>query len=128
MEAIAACFCITGHEDWAQQVLSHFSWGSAFFEINRELLDIYATCTDAEDVRVKQEDWMLKLEQEYQDRRTGGDTTDDMWTSGNANHDAMELPPESDAKSSKSLSEEEDADLWTTDKLGNKVRKTDAPP
>lgn len=126
MEAIAACFCITGHEDWARKVLDHFSWGSAFFEVNRELLDIYAKCTDAEDIGNKQEEWMVKLEQEYQDRRTGEVGSEDIWTSGNANRDAMDLPPDSDLIPAESDTEVDDPNVWTTDKLGNRVRKEEA--
>ena len=114
VEAVAACFCITGHEEWARQVLDHFSWGDAFFEVNRELLDIYASCTDAEDIGRKQEAWMEKLEQEYQDKRNDLQDKDDMWLSGNANHEIDDVVQDE---------EEEDESLWVTDKLGNRTRK-----
>lgn len=106
-------------------MLDHFSWGSAFFEVNRELLDIYAKCTNAEDIGIQQEAWMEKLEEEYQTRRNGEDVSDDMWTSGNANHNATDFPLESEADSEESELED-DANLWTTDRLGNQVRKTES--
>lgn len=133
---MAACLSITGHEDWARQVLGHFSWGDAFFEVNRELLDIYAACGDAQDIAREQEAWMDKLEQEYQARRRGtddtaggggGDGDDDVWASGNANHTVEDRAEESGARpaspaDSQDSSTREDDSLWTTDRLGNRVR------
>lgn len=99
-------------------MLDHFSWGDAFFEVNRELLDIYAACSDADDIGVKQQQWMDKLEQEYQDRRTEETTNDDMWTNGNINHEPQgDLPPSDDENP------DNDDHLWTTDRLGNRIRK-----
>lgn len=106
-------------------MLDHFSWGSAFFEVNRELLDIYAACTDAADIGEKQEAWMTKLEQEYQDRRAEDTTTDDMWATGNANHTAADVESDQGNESVPENNDEDenDEDLWTTDRLGNRVRK-----
>ena len=36
--------------DWAEQVLEGFSWGHAFFEVNKGLLERDAECKDAEEV------------------------------------------------------------------------------
>ena len=38
--------------------MGKFSWGPTFLEINRELLDIYASCTDAKDVVDKQNSYI----------------------------------------------------------------------
>ncbi|GME79364.1 unnamed protein product [[Candida] boidinii] len=40
VEALAACFAIVGHDDWARELLKNFSWGLTFLDINEELLKI----------------------------------------------------------------------------------------
>ena len=34
-EALAAAFYLTGHDSWAEKVLSQFGWGSSFYSVNR---------------------------------------------------------------------------------------------
>lgn len=82
VEALAACFYICGHEDWAKDVLKNFRYGEAFLDINSELLKRYAACQTEEDVKRTEEEWLAKIEQEYEDSRAEGD---DIWTSGNTN-------------------------------------------
>ncbi|GLI78023.1 ribosome bioproteinsis protein tsr3 [Penicillium ochrochloron] len=83
VEALAACFYICGHPEWAQEVLKNFRYGEAFLEINSELLDRYAACQTEEDVKRTEEEWLAKIEQEYEDSRVEG--ADDIWTVGNTN-------------------------------------------
>ncbi|KAJ5973776.1 Ribosome biogenesis protein TSR3 [Penicillium waksmanii] len=83
VEALAACFFICGHEEWAQQVLKPFRYGEAFLEINHELLKRYAACNSEEEVKRTEEEWLAKIEQEYEDSRAEG--TNDIWTTGNTN-------------------------------------------
>lgn len=83
VEALAACFYICGHEDWAKDVLKNFRYGEAFLDINSELLKRYAACQTEEDVKRTEEEWLVKIEQEYEDSRAEG--TDDIWTTGNTN-------------------------------------------
>ena len=45
VEALAACLAIVGRLDLAADLLSNFSWGPAFLELNRELIEIYQQCT-----------------------------------------------------------------------------------
>ena len=85
VEALAATFFICGHEDWAEEVLTHFRYGDPFLEINRQVLRRYAACSTGEEVKEAEAAWKAKLEQEYANSRNGGD----MWTEGNTNH----LPP-----------------------------------
>lgn len=84
VEALAAAFYICGHPDWAEQILAPFSYGPSFLEINAQLLKRYAACTDEASMKKCQEDWMERLEKEYNDSREEGE--DDMWTRGNTNH------------------------------------------
>ncbi|ORY76694.1 hypothetical protein BCR37DRAFT_410930 [Protomyces lactucae-debilis] len=102
VEAIAACLCITGKEEQARDIMSHFSWGEAFFDVNRELLDLYASCTDSADVQTKQEEWMEKLEKEYTDRRKAGS--------------------DEDADADDDSEQDDGLATYTTDRLGNRVR------
>lgn len=84
VEALAACFYICGHEDWAQDVLKHFRYGEAFLDINSKLLKRYAACATEEDVKKTEEEWLEKIEREYEESRAGTGA-DDMWTVGNTN-------------------------------------------
>jgi pre-rRNA-processing protein TSR3 len=86
-EALAACFFICGHEDWAHEVLKHFSYGEPFLEINSQLLKRYAACTNEEDVKKAENVWLQKIEREYSESRANGNGTsnEDMWLGGNTN-------------------------------------------
>lgn len=83
VEALAACFYICGHEDWAKDVLKNFRYGEAFLDINSQLLKRYAACQTEEDVKRTEEEWLAKIEQEYEDSRAEGGG--DIWTTGNTN-------------------------------------------
>jgi pre-rRNA-processing protein TSR3 len=54
VEALAAGFYITGHADWAEILLSKFSWGHAFYKMNGHLIERYRTCNTHEDVTAMQ--------------------------------------------------------------------------
>ncbi|KAK9235528.1 DUF367-domain-containing protein [Lipomyces kononenkoae] len=66
VEAIAAAFAITGHRDWAEQILSHFSWGHAFLNA--------------------QNDWLDKIDKDYEEREAKKSNGADVWLEGNMNH------------------------------------------
>lgn len=84
VEAIAACFAITGHLLWAKQLMSHFSWGSAFISINRDLFQMYSICKDAEEVKARETEFLDKIEREREERQADK-ATDDPWLVGNMN-------------------------------------------
>ena len=86
-EALAACFFICGHEDWAHEVLAHFSYGEPFLEINAQLLKRYAACANEEEIKKAEEVWLAKIEREYSESRVedGGIGSDDAWKGGNMN-------------------------------------------
>ena len=86
-EALAACFFISGHEDWAHEVLKHFSYGEPFLEINSQLLKRYAACSDEDEVKKAEETWLAKIEREYSESRVGGESgrSEDAWSGGNVN-------------------------------------------
>ena len=86
VEALAACFFICGHHDWAEEVLSSFSYGEPFLEINASLLKRYAACATEEEVKKAEEAWLEKIEKEYSGSRSDGKDADDAWRGGNMNH------------------------------------------
>lgn len=49
-EALAAALYIAGFKDEAKQVLSIFTWGHTFFELNAELLEAYAAAKDSTEI------------------------------------------------------------------------------
>ena len=49
-EALAAALYIAGFKDEAKQVLSIFTWGHTFFELNAELLEAYAAAKDSGEI------------------------------------------------------------------------------
>lgn len=87
VEALAACFCICGHQEWAEEVLQHFSYGKPFLEINSQLLKRYAACSSEEEIKKAEEVWLEKIEREYAESRANkdGNTTEDAWAEGNTN-------------------------------------------
>ena len=122
-EALAATFFICGHEDWAREVLTHFSYGEPFLEINSQLLKRYAACANAEEVKRAEEVWLEKIEREYAANRTirEADGNEDAWSGGNVNRrppvpsddddeeDDEDAKPEKNNKSDE-LDEDADAD------------------
>lgn len=95
VEALAACFFICGHEDWAHEVVAHFSYGEPFLEINAQLLKRYAACANEEEIKKAEDVWLAKIEREYSERRADADlaTSDDVWKGGNLNRQPI---PDSD--------------------------------
>ncbi|EMC99641.1 hypothetical protein BAUCODRAFT_119218 [Baudoinia panamericana UAMH 10762] len=86
VEALAACFAICGHTDWAEEILSTFSYGEAFLEINDAVLKRYAACKDEEEVKKAEEAWLAKIENEWrEDREDRERDADDAWKGGNLN-------------------------------------------
>ncbi|KAH8697134.1 hypothetical protein BGW36DRAFT_378034 [Talaromyces proteolyticus] len=112
VEALAACFYICRHADWAEEVLKHFSYGEAFIDINSQLLKRYAACENEEDIKRTEEEWLAKIEREYNEsraeREAGG--ADDMWKRGNTNRQnvAASDDEENDGNEDKSGDEEEE--------------------
>ncbi|KAL9131705.1 MAG: hypothetical protein Q9217_000446 [Psora testacea] len=111
VEALAACFYICGHEDWAHDVLAHFSYGEPFLEINAQLLKRYAACTSEEEVKNAEEVWLAKIEREYSESRSGGNgiKNEDMWKGGNINRrPIVDTDDEDDNDSDARFSNDED--------------------
>lgn len=112
-EALAAAFFICGHEDWAHEVLKHFSYGEPFLEINGQLLRRYAACNDEEGVKKTEEAWLAKIEREYKNSRGDSNLAADAdpWSGGNMNRRPIaDSDDESDDGSGLEKSNDEDED------------------
>ncbi|KAJ4348255.1 ribosome biogenesis protein tsr3 [Didymosphaeria variabile] len=97
VEAIAACYYICGHADWAEDILSTFSYGEAFLDINAALLKRYAACANEEEIKKAEEKWLAKLEKEYQkDREEKEDGEEDIWAGGNVNRRQIDFSDDDD--------------------------------
>jgi pre-rRNA-processing protein TSR3 len=108
VEALAACFYICGHPEWAEDVLESFSYGEAFLDINASLLKRYAACKDEVEVKKAEEVWLEKIEKEYtkhrEDKEGGGE--EDVWAGGNMNRRMLD-DDDDDEKEDGEESEEE---------------------
>ncbi|MFB6077661.1 MAG: DUF367 family protein [Halarchaeum sp.] len=58
-EAFAGALCILGEREHAERVLSKFTWGHTFLELNEEPLRRYSECETSRDV--------VEIQQEYLD-------------------------------------------------------------
>jgi pre-rRNA-processing protein TSR3 len=63
-EAAAATLYICGKADAAKVVMDEFSWGEEFLSLNKQVLDIYASCDDSTDVVKKQNEWLERAQNE----------------------------------------------------------------
>ncbi len=61
-EAAAATLYICGRVDGAKSLMSEFGWGSEFIKLNKELLEMYRTSKDAEEVVARQNAWLANAE------------------------------------------------------------------
>ncbi|CAG9784883.1 unnamed protein product [Diatraea saccharalis] len=68
VEALAAAMFITGHRQEAKFYLSKFSWGHSFLELNSEVLDLYANCTDSRSVIQAQNTYLENADKVKDDR------------------------------------------------------------
>ena len=85
VEALAACFFICGRQEWAEEILSTFSYGEAFLKINETVLRRYAACTNEEEVKAAQDAWLQKIEREYDQAKDEREESLDPWKVGNRN-------------------------------------------
>jgi len=60
VEALAAGLYILGYPDRAADVLSKFTWGETFLELNEEPLARYADCADSTEVVAVQDEYLAE--------------------------------------------------------------------
>ncbi|CAH2352143.1 18S rRNA aminocarboxypropyltransferase [[Candida] railenensis] len=123
VEALAACFAIVGHLDWAAELLDNFSWGPAFLKINSELIEVYQKCTDSDSVNKAQDEWLEKIQKEAKERKLQGQT-EDVWMMGNVNRETEEVYEGSeDDEGHENEDEDDDEEDVEYDNLGNIIPK-----
>lgn len=76
-EAFAACYYIVGMKEEGDFVMSKFKWGSAFYDINKELFRRYSACADSAEVVVVQNEYIAECEKEQQDSRAKREAADE---------------------------------------------------
>lgn len=59
-EALAAALLITGYNQDSRRLLAKFKWGSGFFDINKELIEIYSKCSTSEELISAQGEYLEK--------------------------------------------------------------------
>ncbi|KAK3066871.1 ribosome biogenesis protein tsr3 [Teratosphaeriaceae sp. CCFEE 6253] len=92
VEALAACFAICGRGEWAEEILSTFSYGRAFLDINEAVLKRYAASGDEEGIKKAEEAWLAKIENEWRDdREEREEKKDDAWRGGNLNRRQIDV-------------------------------------
>lgn len=67
-EAFAACLFILGWESEARSLMSKFSYGPSFFEVNKDILALYQSCKDDKEILAVQDKYMSELE-EHKNRK-----------------------------------------------------------
>ncbi|KAL1622215.1 ribosome biogenesis protein tsr3 [Neofusicoccum ribis] len=110
VEALAACYAICGHLEWAEEILSSFSYGEAFLEMNAALLKRYAACTSEEEVLKAEQAWLDKIEREYNTSRNdkAALAEGDAWEGGNLNRRAIDDSDDDEEGEDKEDGEEEE--------------------
>ncbi|QRW19530.1 hypothetical protein RhiXN_00936 [Rhizoctonia solani] len=86
VEALAAAFYIVGLGEYAEILLSKFSWGHSFWKVNGGLLKRYQVCKDAAEVQAVQKLIVAELEEDYERRRAEGQAENDDLLVANPNH------------------------------------------
>ncbi|KAF9899767.1 ribosome biogenesis protein tsr3 [Lobosporangium transversale] len=110
VEALAACFYITGFDEYGDELLSKFKWGHAFKKVNAELLAKYSKCTDSASVIAAQNEYLSMIEKEQNERHNTEHSDDDLMVR-NTNHTMMmAFSDDDDEGSDEEDSDEEDSD------------------
>jgi len=61
-EAAAATLYICGRVEGAKSIMKEFGWGTEFIKLNEELLELYRTAKDADEVIERQNSWLANAE------------------------------------------------------------------
>lgn len=133
-EAGAATLYICGKKDAAIAILQEFSWGMEFLRLNQELLDLYASCQDADEVVMRQNEWLERVESEKGNAQLPAPRRKKYWQQDDSESDKEseeapgtarieigevgELPPSDDE-----YYESYDSDEQQLDKFGNIIEK-----
>ncbi|RNA17727.1 ribosome biogenesis TSR3 -like protein [Brachionus plicatilis] len=95
VEAFAAAFWIVGLKEFGEILLGKFKWGHSFYEVNEELLIMYASCKDGSEVVQKQNEF-LKNEKESRLNKNSDDFFNLSSKNFNPNRMVGEMPESDD--------------------------------
>ncbi|BGP07792.1 ribosome bioproteinsis protein tsr3 [Rhodotorula toruloides] len=128
VEAIAAALYITGFDAQAEVLLSKFSWGHSFWEVNGPIIERYRTCTTPESVIEMQEVMIREMEREQDERKRAKEEIEEAGDLliENPNHAGGAWRPhhsDEEEESEEEEEEEEDDGEYEIDKLGNRIKK-----
>ncbi|GAA5906026.1 hypothetical protein JCM6882_003539 [Rhodosporidiobolus microsporus] len=127
VEAIAAALYITGFDAQAEVLLSKFSWGHSFWEVNGPIIERYRTCSTPESVIEMQEVMILEMEKEQHERKREKELIEEEGDLliENPNHGGKAWRPYHSDEEEESEEEEEEAESdFEVDALGNRIEKT----
>ncbi|XP_050390083.1 18S rRNA aminocarboxypropyltransferase isoform X2 [Patella vulgata] len=120
VEAYAAAFYITGFKELGKILLKKFKWGGEFYKLNRELLDIYASCSSGQEVVAAQQIYLNKLTSEQKEEDSSMMSSDLGLEHYNPNRRDFPISSSSDSSSDEDSDDSEEEDLHISDK--NKKR------
>ncbi|KAF9925400.1 ribosome biogenesis protein tsr3 [Modicella reniformis] len=109
VEALAACFYITGFDEYGDELMSKFKWGHAFKKVNAELLSKYSKCTDSKSVIAAQNEYLAMIEREHNERHDGEHSGDDLMVR-NTNRSRIVFGEEEEEEDDEDASDEEDSE------------------
>jgi len=70
--SLVMCCLREGLKELGRLLLTKFKWGKTFFDINRDILDLYAACKTSADVVAVQKQHLEELEKSDRARRDRG--------------------------------------------------------
>ncbi|GAA5825793.1 hypothetical protein JCM11251_000372 [Rhodosporidiobolus azoricus] len=128
VEAIAAALYITGYDAQADLLLSKFSWGHSFWEVNGPIIARYRTCSTPESVIEMQEEMIREMEQEQHERKREKEAIEEegdlLVANPNRAGGAWKPYHSDEEEESEEEEEEEEESDYEVDKLGNRIEKT----
>ncbi|KAK6187833.1 hypothetical protein SNE40_005770 [Patella caerulea] len=111
VEAYAAAFYITGFKELGKILLKKFKWGGEFYKLNRELLDIYASCSSGQEVVAAQQIYLDKLAGEQKEEDSSMMSSDLGLEHYNPNRRDFPISSSSDSSSDEDSDDSEEEEL-----------------
>ncbi|GAA6027395.1 hypothetical protein JCM8097_007826 [Rhodosporidiobolus ruineniae] len=128
VEAIAAALYITGFDAQAEVLLSKFSWGHSFWEVNGPIIKRYRTCTTPESVIEMQEEMIREMKVEEEERKRAKEEVEENGDLliENPNHGGAAWRPNREVSDEEESEEEDEAEQesdYEVDRLGNRIER-----
>jgi len=72
VEALAGALIICGLEEIGNDLLNNFKWGPTFYTLNKDLFDLYRSCSTSAEVIETQNKYLKKIEEESLQAKASG--------------------------------------------------------